>query len=112
VTFDGKPLEDGTIEFQPSGAGGAVAAGGVISRGQFAIPRAEGPVPGKYNVAIYDQANTRTTGSAEGVASVAGARKSLADLRGTIPPRYNSATELTADVMPGGLNRFTFDLKK
>ena len=112
VTFEGKPLENGTIEFQPSIAGESVSAGGTVAQGRFEIPQAEGPVPGKYRVAIYDQVNTATTGSAEGGGPVAGARKSLADLRGVIPPRYNSATELTADVKAGGPNSFTFELKK
>ena len=29
-----------------------------------------------------------------------------------IPPRYNSQTELTAEVKAGGPNTYTFDLKK
>jgi hypothetical protein len=112
VTFEGKPLDNGTIEFQPSSAAEAVAAGGTVAQGRFAIPKDAGPVPGKYRVAIYDQANTATTGSAEGGGPVAATRKSLAELRGAIPPRYNSATELTADVKAGGPNRFSFELKK
>lgn len=112
VTFDGRPLEKGTIQFQPSSAAESVAAGGTISAGRFTIPRAEGPVPGKYSVMIYAEANTGSTGSAEGGSPVPAVRKSLAELRGVIPPRYNSATELTAEVKPGGPNEFTFDLKK
>ena len=114
VTFDGRPLEGGTIQFQPASQKEGVASGGKISGGRFDIPRAEGPVPGKYNVAIFAEGKSESS-SAEGVdpgAPRPRGRRNLNDLRGPIPARYNIQTELTAEVNPGGPNSFTFALKK
>ncbi|SIO40848.1 hypothetical protein SAMN05444166_4461 [Singulisphaera sp. GP187] len=115
VTFDGEPLKDGTIQLQPATQKEGVAAGGMVSDGHFAIPRAEGPVPGKYTVAIYAAASPTTSGSAEQASPTAPTprtRKSIASLRGVIPTRYNIESELTAEVKPGGPNSYAFNLKK
>lgn len=53
VTLDGKPLEQGNIEFHPLFEGG-VQSGGVITGGRYTIPSHEGAVPGSYRVAITD----------------------------------------------------------
>jgi hypothetical protein len=114
VTFDGRPLASGTIQLQPATGRESVASGGMVTEGRFNIPRPEGPVPGKYSVAIFAAA-TSDSSSAEGNAPDAPTpkiRRSLSDLRGTIPPRYNVQTGLTAEVKAGGPNHYTFDLKK
>lgn len=116
VTFDGQPLKDGTIQLQPASQQEGVASGGMVSDGHFEIPRAEGPVPGNYTVAIYAAAGTAaSTGSAEGAAPTAPApkaRRTIASLRGVIPTRYNIETELKAEVKSGGPNTYVFNLSK
>src|SRR3954469_13474731 len=52
VTYDGKPLANGTIQFQPASQAEGMAAGGMVVNGRFDVPRNEGPVPGKYKVQI------------------------------------------------------------
>ncbi|MBY0395501.1 MAG: hypothetical protein K2X91_03390, partial [Thermoleophilia bacterium] len=53
VTFAGKPLETGQIQFQPATEKEGIAAGAIVTAGSFEIPRLEGPVPGKYRVMIF-----------------------------------------------------------
>ncbi|AGA24801.1 hypothetical protein [Singulisphaera acidiphila] len=115
VTFEGQPLKEGTIQLQPATQQEGVASGGMVSDGRFEIPRAEGPVPGTYTVAIYAAAGTATSGSAEEsspTAPMPRARKTIASLRGVIPTRYNIETELKAEVKSGGPNTYAFHLKK
>src|SRR4051812_38243364 len=53
VTFDGKPLEDGSILFSPVGdtAGGSV--GGAVKLGRYDLTAADGPIAGgKYRLEI------------------------------------------------------------
>ena len=118
VTFEGKPLANGTIQFQPASQAEGMAAGGMVADGRFEVPRNEGPVPGKYKVQIDSIDETVTVPAPESPASPEGdvmpgeliippkkmMRKRL------IPPRYNSQTVLTAQVRPGGPNRYEFDL--
>lgn len=114
VTFEGQPLENGTIQFQPASEKEGVAAGGMIAGGKFTIPRAEGPVPGKYHVAIFAAGNT-SAGSAEGGGGPVTRRDmkvQIKDLRGLIPLRYNIQTELMAEVKSGEPNNYKFDLTK
>src|SRR5215469_14363152 len=56
VTFDGKPLAKGTIQFQPATTAEPVSAGSLITEGTYAIDRADGLVPGTYKVIISAQA--------------------------------------------------------
>jgi hypothetical protein len=110
VSLDGQPLAKGTIQFQPASQAEGVAAGGMIDDGRFNIPRDEGPVPGKYKVAIdvrEDSGTTLAPGETPGAPKFP-KKKPVA----LIPPRYNAQTELTAEVKSGGPNTFTFELKK
>jgi hypothetical protein len=112
VTFDGHPLEAGTIQFQPAGRAEGVAAWAPITAGHFDVPRHQGPVPGKYTVAIFSAPGDRPAGgSAEATVPVPRARDRSARAA-AIPARYNARSELTAEVKAGGPNSFTFDLKK
>jgi hypothetical protein len=112
VTFDGHPLEAGTIQFQPAGRAEGVASWGPITAGRFDVARDQGPVPGKYKVAIFSSPGDRPAGgSAEATVPVPRTRDRSARTA-AIPARYNALTELTAEVKAGGPNAFTFDLKK
>src|SRR5687767_4430562 len=51
VTFQGKPLDRGTIDFYRTGEP-TVAAGTLISDGRYEIPAEKGLLPGKYLVKI------------------------------------------------------------
>lgn len=51
VTFDGAPLEQGSILFEPS-EGATTSSGAVINQGKYAIQKDLGLPPGKYRVVI------------------------------------------------------------
>jgi hypothetical protein len=103
VTLDGKPLESGQIQFQPPpNTAQPVPASGTISAGKYSIPRAEGPVPGTYQVAIF-------SGPGEAVAEETPG-KAPAARKEAIPTKYNAETKLKAEVKPGGDNAFNYDL--
>ncbi|MDB5346716.1 MAG: hypothetical protein JWP89_5093 [Schlesneria sp.] len=53
VTLDGKPIDAGSISFQPiAESGPATASGAVITSGQYKIPAESGLAPGEYRVVI------------------------------------------------------------
>jgi hypothetical protein len=107
VTLDGKPLASGLITFQPEGTDIATQGGGPIESGEYAIPRDQGLVPGKYTVSITSGGGSETivddTNNMPGMPPVPSQE--------TIPARYNTESELTAEVTAGGANRFPFELK-
>ncbi len=109
VTFDGKPLASGSIQFQPEGVAqeATVSAGGLIADGRYRVGRKEGLVPGSYKVLIFSHGEG--PGSA-GDLPEPGERIGAPPER--IPPRYNAATTLVAEVAKDGANVFDFDLKK
>jgi hypothetical protein len=54
VTYQGSPVQHGTLRFEPHATVGAEAptAYGKIEEGAFLIPREEGPIEGKYKVYV------------------------------------------------------------
>ena len=100
VTWKGRPLEQGTIQFLPDG-GQAPMVGGEIKDGQYVLPNPPGLLVGTYRVRI----NSRS--------GPAGPRDSnLTDPRSKeqIPPEYNEKTTLKAEVIGGGSKTFAFEL--
>jgi hypothetical protein len=107
VTLDGKEIDGGNIQFLPTDPSGAGTGGGaVITGGQYRIDRDQGLVPGQYRVMIF--APDLPPGAASGAIPGEDSDK-LAKER--VPARYNSNSELKADVTKGGENTFDFDLK-
>ena len=96
VTWNGAPLTEGSIVFMAAD-GKTAAAPGTVRDGRFAF-RAEA---GTKKVEIRAVREVGEVIPAMGVK----ARQSY------IPAMYNSETTLTAEVIPGGANQFTFDLK-
>src|SRR5688572_29821884 len=52
VTYQGKPVEDGMIQFIPSAETQGPTAGAEIKDGKYSIPAQSGPVPGSYRVEV------------------------------------------------------------
>jgi len=52
VTVDDKPVEMGTIHFQPTGGAAAPAAGAAVTDGKFELTPKVGLTPGEYSVAL------------------------------------------------------------
>lgn len=91
VTFDGKPVEEGRVQFREVG-GEQRSFSGLIENGAYAIETAPGAmrvevrasrlIPGK-----FDESNP-------------GEKEPMGEMY--IPEKYNSRSELTADVPAGG----------
>jgi hypothetical protein len=112
VTLNDKPLESGSIQFQPeesSVPGAAVSGGALISGGQYQIKRAEGLTPGSYKVMIFSHGDTPVDESAPPGEAVARGNRVPAEL---IPAQYNTATTLKVQVTADKANVLNFDLKK
>jgi hypothetical protein len=105
VTLDKKPLTQGSITFIPLADG--PSAGGTINQGRYSIARADGPAPGSYRVTIVAMQPTgRKLPDPEGPPG------SLAEeLQNIVPPRYNTKSELKAEVKAGA-NTLDFDLER
>jgi hypothetical protein len=97
VSFDGQPVETGTIVFEPVDSVPGNGAGGEIHNGVFTLQSRQGkkkvsiratrPIPGKWNNVMKVPA-----------------------IQQYIPADYNSKTILTAEVLPEGENHFEFNL--
>jgi hypothetical protein len=96
VSYNGKPVPDGSIVFM-SADNHLAADAGKIHDGRFEFAAKAG----KKKVEIRAVREVGKVIPSMGVK----ARQSY------IPATYNSESTLTAEVMPGGKNQFTFDLK-
>jgi hypothetical protein len=105
VNLYGRPLKSGIIQFLPAEPGATTAGGGSIADGKYAIAKAEGLVPGKYQVQITSPP------PAEGQAKAVMPGDPLPPPKEPIPTKYNAQTTLTAQVSKEGPNTFVFDLK-
>jgi predicted phage tail protein len=102
VTLDGSPLDDATISFIPTAAGQRQAAWATIENGHYTIPASNGLGTGQFRVeiralrAIGQQANPNDP--------------TLVNAKEAVPSRYNSKSELVADIKPRA-NTASFELK-
>ncbi|MFH1922057.1 MAG: hypothetical protein ABIP48_19500 [Planctomycetota bacterium] len=107
VTLDGEPVDGGTISFTPSGGAADAAAWGEIKGGRYSIPAAKGPGVGTARVEIrWD----RKTGKKIAAVPPAPPDTMIEETEEAVPARYNTQSELTADVQ-AGQNTFNFELK-
>jgi hypothetical protein len=94
VTFDGQPIDNGTVLFIPEGDSGSQTRpkfGTQIVNGKYAFEPNFGPVPGKYKVTItWDKKTGRKISTGD-----------LIDTEETaqvLPPKYNSEEETVLQV--------------
>jgi len=107
VVFDSKPLEQGSISFEPI-ENGVTSSGEVIQQGKYSIHKSQGLPPGKYRVII----NAIKPGT--GMTLPEG--KMPGDEVGTppqelIPPEWNSKSVHTIEVTESSVNDFTHDIR-
>ncbi|MCC9606508.1 hypothetical protein LOC68_17505 [Blastopirellula sp. JC732] len=105
VQFDGQPLQNGLIHFEPMGGAGASAARR-IDGGKYEFDANSNMKPGKYKVAI--RATQPDSGLDADAAMNRGPQPPFVD---PIPKKYSDKTELTVEVTEAGPNKFDFDLK-
>jgi hypothetical protein len=108
VTLDGQPLSSGAITFFPDllrDPDYPVAAGAMIDRGYFSIPRGQGLVPGRYVVAINSAAtrakrrkNQREPGNDQAVE------------KERVPAKYNSESQMAIEIKDAAIKEITFRL--
>jgi hypothetical protein len=96
VTYQGKPLENGTITFQTTTAPPAMAGGSPIKDGKYEIPADKGLEPGTYRVLISAAGPPAKQTVAE---RAAGASPRASEV---IPAKYNAESTLTAEITSGG----------
>lgn len=106
VTLDGQPLPSGVIRFRPQ-AQGATEGGALVRDGEFFIDRESGLVPGQYMVSINASQSPGAPGQSGQAVETGGGRVGRPS-KERIPDRYNSKTELKAEIKGGGSNK---DLK-
>jgi hypothetical protein len=109
VTLDGKPLERGTISFQPD-SGLPTAAAVAITAGSYSMARAQGLVPGAYKVLISSTPPAQVTiDPATGMPPPPG--KPTPPPKELLAAKYNASSTLSAEVKEGTANRFDFALE-
>lgn len=122
VSYKGKPVEKGVINFIPDGGDGRSATG-TIADGAFSLTTltpGDGAFVGKYKVTVDsrspDMAAAEAAGKAKGATSVMIPQdfvaKAYKKAKSAVPDKYNSAgkTDLNAEVKEES-NKFTFELK-
>jgi hypothetical protein len=107
VTFDGQPVDGGSIAFLPEGEGTAdkPKLGARIEEGKYAIPAAKGALPGTYRIDIRWPKKTGKKIPFDDPPSM------IDETKQAIRAKYNVNSILTRDVLAGATN-FDFDLSK
>ena len=109
VTFDGQPLERGSISFIPDGQL-PTQGGAPITDGKYSIAKNEGLVAGTYHVAITSPQGEGEKAKDDAAANAPGML--IKPPKELIPSQYNSKSTLTAEVKEGASNSFDFKLEK
>jgi hypothetical protein len=107
VTMDGQALPEGVIQFYPVEASAtSTGANAEIKAGAFSIPQETGLVPGNYKVSIshapVEQVKTKAKGELAKATRLG---------KETIPARYNTKSELKAEIKSGGAKDLKFPLE-
>jgi hypothetical protein len=112
VTMDGQTLPEASIQFSPTGDTKATGANTQVKDGQFSIPREDGLVPGTYKVSIShaELVEVADKGKIKAPPSSIPSRTKRIGPE-MIPARYNTKSELTAEIKPGGTRDLKYDLK-
>ncbi|RUL88121.1 hypothetical protein [Tautonia sociabilis] len=107
ITFEGEPLAEGTIQFYPEQTNtDSITGGSLIEGGSYSIPRAEGLVPGRYQVRISSPSDEMTVEEDEAMPGLGPIYP-----RDLIPSKYNVESELRVEVTEDGPNEFDFALE-
>lgn len=104
VTYEGQPLQQGQVVFEPRGAG-RMAIGHVVD-GRYTIAAQRGPIPGEYVVRIT---STRATGEKASAGPTGG--NELRDVyEQFLPEKYNDRSELVVKIEGSSSVEQDFDL--
>jgi len=106
VTFDGKPVEEGTISFEPADGKGPTTGGKIVG-GKYEFKGNAAPLPGKKTVRIFA---ARKTGRQVAVKYTT-PKQMVDEIERYIPDIYNTKTTLSCEVADRGVNQINFHLK-
>lgn len=107
VTFDGKPVVEGTIAFEPADGQGATT-GGKIADGKYSLIDNASPMPGKKRVRIMA---ARKTGRRVPAGPPAPPTMMIDEIVRYIPDIYNQRTTLACEIAHDGPREIDFHLK-
>jgi len=105
ITFDGNPLDQGQITFEPKGPGKMSVA--QIVEGTYTLPDKFGLTPGDYVVRITSE---RPTGAKVRPASYSQDQTPMDVYQQFLPAKYNTKSTLSVSVSPDGENVHDFAL--
>src|SRR5262249_22489018 len=91
--YDGKPLDDGVIYFEPMDGQGS-RDGAQITNGAYRIPPEKGLYVGKYKVSIIGGDGSTTSGKGEPLSGKPG----FVPGKDRIPPEYNERSKEVKEV--------------
>ena len=95
VSYRGEPLSLATVQFRPEDGSRRMAVVATVHAGQFRVPAVHGLTPGRYRIIISAVDESAPEGS---------------PARERLPTRYNSASTMVVEVVPGQVNSFDFAL--
>ena len=105
VLFEGKPLEEGFVSFEPADGVGPTT-GGLITGGKYDLTGEARATPGEKIVRIV---GSRKTGRKVPAGNPPG--EMVDEWAQCIPGQFNDQSTLRARVTPGKVNTHDFDLK-
>lgn len=99
VTYDGEPVSNGSISFEPAaGTTGPASGSGLAEDGTYEVPDEKGLVPGTYNVRIT---GNRKTGRQVPAGPPTPPGSMVDEVAQYIPAQYNTKTTLTVQIEKG-----------
>ncbi|HLA85800.1 MAG TPA: hypothetical protein VJL29_13500 [Thermoguttaceae bacterium] len=104
VTLDGRPLAEGSIQLLPREGTRGPSAGALIKDGRFSIDASKGAFAGTFRVEI----TAMRQGKQVRIDPETGGKYLLNEQY--LPARYNTKSELTADIKEGQPNKLEFAL--
>lgn len=116
VTLDGQPVTEGTIAFVSLEGGRTCAT--PIKDGSYELPHGAGPFVGPQKVTIMAFEKTGQTitvtkslpGPPDEAPAIPPGGLQIEETKQVLPARYNTASELTANLSSGNNNYVNFDL--
>jgi hypothetical protein len=108
VTWEGNPIETGSISFEPEDRQGP-STGGLIQNGQYEVGSDANVQPGKKVVRIQGSAKTGNQIEA-GPPLPPGTM--VDEVKPVVPAKYNDKSELIREVEAGKVNEFDFELTR
>lgn len=111
VTVNGEPLPEGTIVFVGLD-GTAPSAGAAIVDGAYAVPAAQGPVAGDYQVQVraFRRTGRRVWDGMGDERASSLAKHMVEEMEAFVPARYNDQSELRTTITAGKVNLYDIHL--